>query len=856
MYDQSRIVARLLVIDDSGLIEPHLRSLEIDFEICQLFDILKQHQQRDVDLPAHSQRTSQAPSIFLVSAKSWRQIQNHSSIKIWRTGQLVIIIGAGNDTFVEPHQSNYLHCCDLNELNQKTLSQYGVIARQLETIQQLKHESHCYREMVDSCPDYVFVRDSQNRIVFANTALAGLHELKPKDMIGKTYAELTGDIEGGRQAAIQDKSILDTGKPYYQDEDFYQDESGAVQWNRVTKKRISNHDGCDHFILGVATDLTEWKKKETQLQESESRFRALYRRERILGNISDTISSTDDTNLMLQKVAELILALFETDRGGVLESDSTMIPLVKTAEGDIDLITALNSTSRKGKNHSTFSSEDSDSIIAAAIRSNSKEQITLYALKTRGGDAFTDQDSELLGTIANQCDLTLSKIDLHLKIEHQAYHDSLTGLPNRFNFERQLEHMLAESLNGHQQFGVVFLDLDGFKAINDTYGHLVGDKVLVEISRRLSIKVGTKGFLARMGGDEFSLILYNFISRDSVHEFSSILLNEITKVVPIDSHKFSISASIGISIYPFDGKGQSELMRRADSAMYHAKSAKIEKVSFFNKEIELQELRRQRLEADLALALHNGELELHYQPQIDLKTGMLCGFEALTRWQHTELGFIPPTEFIAVAEQSQLIFKLGDWVIDTAIQQTKQWQDQGHVVKTAINLSPRQCELDDFSERFIAKFKSLELDTTMLQVEVTESMLMNDLETVSQHLQALREHGLTVAIDDFGTGYSSLGYLQHLPLDILKIDRSFVGGMNVSNPENSLVGVITRMAHDLGLKIVVEGVEAEDQVNATVKLGCDIAQGWYFAKAMPAEQISSLLTQTDKLWLSVSDKAA
>jgi len=828
---------KLLVFDETGVIQDFLRACNWEFLELTLATFAE---------PEQFSPTVNTLYVALVSDNAETCRETIHAIALCEFEFAIVVVSKDRHSQSLMQGAIPFSVCLNSDISHQFIQQLFVIAEQATVIKQLRHESHCYREMVDSCPDYVFVRDKENKIVFANAAIAALHEIKPLEMVGKTYAELTGDVEGGKKSAIQDAEIFESGKPFYQHEDFYQDESGSIQWNRVSKKRIADSTGTNHFILGVATDLTEWKRKEVELQESENRYRVLYVREQVLGKISDTISGTSEIAPMLERVARMIPELFDTDIGGIENRDSRKRLVVSSEQGEVSLSSALEALADTQKNYAVFKGEDESSIAAASIKSDQNNEHTLYALRPFDVEPFTEQDAELLGAIGKQCLLSITKIALHKKIEHQANHDSLTGLPNRLQYEKSLKLQLSESEFASDAFSVVFLDLDGFKLINDSYGHLVGDKVLQLVAERFSFVTSGLGMLARMGGDEFSFLLPSCRTREEAQKFAESILQQLRQEIRISVQRFSVSASIGIALYPEDGSEISELMRRADSAMYHAKYASSDSVAFFNKEIEAREVRRLRLENDLASALNSDELELHFQPQINLTTRTLIGVESLSRWNHPELGFISPDEFIAIAEQSHLIHDLGWWVITTAFKQVKYWQECGYKLKTAINLSPKQFDQPEFTDDFIAKVEHYGISANSIEVEVTESTLMNDLDSVSQTLQVFRDRGISVAIDDFGTGYSSLGYLHHLPLDILKIDRSFVGAMNLSEPEKCLLGVISHMAKGFGLTTIVEGVETLEQVEATTSIGCDIAQGWYFARAMPAAEVEPLIRDAAK----------
>ncbi len=830
---------QLAIIDKTGRVARRLLQLSINFQRCcaRPFAAVPPNTVADGAPDPPDPRTA---NVLLVCEQTWSEIsQSATLLRVLTPFWVVTEQPPSNAQATGQHE--HVFFCHLDEIQHTNLQWFAMLSLQSRTIQRLSHESHCYREMVDACPDYVFIRDRQGRIVFANAALAGLHTLQPKDMIGQTYTQLTGDVAGGEQVFAEDLAIFKSGQPYYQHEDFYQDESGVTQWNRVSKKRIDNHDGSDHLILGVATDLTEWKKNEAQLQQSEARYRELYHHEQVLGKISELLSLTEDVESLLDQVAELIPGLFNTPHGGLLRQASSSALMVLTTSGRQPVSAVVHQSTPAIKSAGVFTTVNNESLIASAIVLDREHHWILYALRDTQLPPFELPDAELLCTVANQCRLMVSKIELHRKIKHQAYHDPLSSLANRLSFECELDRKLAIHANHQPFFAVVFFDLDGFKSINDTYGHLMGDRVLQAVSHRLSAVVGKQGFLARMGGDEFAIITHCCNDRDDARALAENILLHIKQEIRVDANRFSVGASIGIVCYPQDGVERAVLMRRADSAMYHAKADEHCHLAFFIQDIEAREQRRRHLEEELASALLNNTLSLHYQPQIDLTSGKVCGVEALSRWHHDTLGNIPPAEFVIVAEQSQLIGTLGDWVINTALQQARRWQHSGVPIKTAINLSPKQFERADFGKQLVELLCALEFDNRYLQVEVTESTLMSDLDRVIRELQVIRSAGVSVAIDDFGTGYSSLSYLQHLPLDVLKIDRSFVNNMDTDTPESSLISVITQMAKHLNLCTVVEGVETEAQYLATRQLGCDIAQGWFFYKAMSVADVTSLL---------------
>ncbi len=439
--------------------------------------------------------------------------------------------------------------------------------------------------------------------------------------------------------------------------------------------------------------------------------------------------------------------------------------------------------------------------------------------------------------VANQASVALAQFDLRQKIEHQAFHDALTGLPNRRLFENRLELALAQAERYGTIFATMFIDLDGFKHVNDTLGHEVGDELLLAVTKRLKERTRDSDTLARMGGDEFALIITNLRYKDDAIRVGQSYLALFQEIFEVAAHSLSVGASIGISLYPSDGQDLSSLLRHADSAMYQAKNAGKNSVCSFTQELADQAKERLDLENDLRKALEKNELELYYQPQICLQTGEQIGVEALLRWIHPDRGFISPIQFIPIAEETKLILPIGEWVLKEACRQTVAWQKKhGSSMQVAVNISAIQFDRFDFLNTVISALEETGLDPSYLELEVTETVLMQDVNIVIERLNELRSLGISIAIDDFGTGYSSLQYLQQLPLDKLKIDRSFINTIE-ANKGSALVETIVLLAKRFGLKILAEGIEDKEQLEFLESLGCDEAQGYYFSKPVPHTQV-------------------
>jgi diguanylate cyclase (GGDEF)-like protein/PAS domain S-box-containing protein len=434
------------------------------------------------------------------------------------------------------------------------------------------------------------------------------------------------------------------------------------------------------------------------------------------------------------------------------------------------------------------------------------------------------------------------------RLSYQAQHDALTGLPNRFLLEDRLQQAIAYANRHHSQIAVLLLDLDGFKYVNDTLGHQAGDQVLVEVSRRLRFNTRQADTLARIGGDEFCLVISDLTQSSDAMRVAQTYLDALRKPILIAERDYHISASIGISCYPEHGSEPEVLQQHADTAMYHAKFNGKNGFQVFTPEINAHLRERLELMGDLRKALDNEELRLEYQPQF-LADGELVGFEALLRWDHPERGTIPPAKFIPIAEETGLIVPIGKWVLDQACQQLAVWRRAGYErLRMAVNVSTLQFERQDWMQTISQALERNGLPPTALEVELTESVVMKNCERAAERLAQLRALGISSAIDDFGTGYSSLKYLQNLPIDTLKIDQSFVRNLDPLSDGQSGNGAIVRaivtLAQQLGLQVVAEGVETDAEFELLRRLGCDLVQGYLFAKPMRVEACDLFLSKS------------
>lgn len=426
----------------------------------------------------------------------------------------------------------------------------------------------------------------------------------------------------------------------------------------------------------------------------------------------------------------------------------------------------------------------------------------------------------------------------------QANHDPLTNLPNRKLLRQRIELAIQRAERQRRQIAVLFIDLDRFKNVNDTMGHSVGDALLIEAARRMSALLRPSDTLARWGGDEFVLLVEEDVSVANVSGLADKLLDVFRQSLMVEVHEIDITTSIGVSLYPDNAGDVDSLLSQADMAVYQAKDEGRNGLQFYEARFGVDVEERMKLEVALRRVVKRGELLLHYQPQIDLDSGRLIGVEALLRWQHPELGIVPPARFIPIAEDVGAIHEIGDWVLEEACRQFSAWRNAGvEVPRIAVNLSAQQIEritLLATMERLLGQYG---LKPTELELEVTESSLMRKVESVGRVLDGLRALGLQLSVDDFGTGYSSLSYLKRLPVQRLKIDRSFVQDIGLDANDESLVRAITALGHSLSLELVAEGVEREEQLAFLRKVGCEYAQGYFFARPMTADGVAEFVAR-------------
>jgi diguanylate cyclase (GGDEF)-like protein/PAS domain S-box-containing protein len=465
------------------------------------------------------------------------------------------------------------------------------------------------------------------------------------------------------------------------------------------------------------------------------------------------------------------------------------------------------------------------------------------------GLAVRDKSGKVYRMAGSQTDITERKV-AEQQMLHDAFHDALTGLPNRALFTDRLQHRLlqaAKQRRSDYMFAVLFLDLDRFKIINDSLGHLVGDRLLVAVSQRLAQSLRPGDTVARLGGDEFAILLEDLTDREQTERITERLQKELLSPFFIEGQEVFTTASIGVALSSGDYEGPEDMIRDADIAMYQAKAKGKAHHEVFEPGMYTSAVARLHLETDLRRAVDHGEFVLHYQPILELNSGRLVGFEALVRWMHPVRGIVYPMEFIPLAEETGLIFQMGEWILNEACRQLRVWQAQyqAHtMLKMSLNISGRQFLQTDLPQKIRQALERNALDPCSLTLEITESMIMEDMDSAAEMLKQLQIMGVHIHIDDFGTGYSSLSYLQRFPVNALKIDRSFIDKMDIDEEHLEIVKAIISLASNLKLDLIAEGLEKNDQLLQLKELKCMYGQGYLLSRPMDAAAAQSWMEKT------------
>ncbi|MGZ4959084.1 MAG: EAL domain-containing protein [Methylomonas sp.] len=686
------------------------------------------------------------------------------------------------------------------------ICQYRDVTAERRAERALKQKEYYQRALLDNIPHAIWLKDRDCRFLAVNQEFAKIFGAdSPDDLVGKTDFDIA-PAEQAEAYRADDRRVQTSREKLFVNEIIT--DRGEPKWFETYKAPVIDEQGQLLGTVGFASDITERRKAEENL-----RLAAL-----VYENSSQAMLVTDaDNNILSANPAFTAMTGYAAD-----EVIGTNPRILRSGEHDAAFYQAMwHALNTTGVWHGEIKNRRKNGEIYI-------EELTINTIFDRNGQPRR--------RVALSSDITQRK-QTEEQIWRQANFDPLTGLPNRNMFRNSLEVEIKKAHRTGQSFALLFIDLDRFKEVNDALGHEMGDHLLKETAHRLQTCIRESDTVARLGGDEFTIILSELDHIDDCERIAESLLQKLSSPFRLGSELAYVSASIGITLYPADSTDLSQLLKNADQAMYAAKNQGRNGYNFFTKDLQRSLKERADLLGDLRNALPDHQFELYYQPVIELATGSVQKAEALLRWRHPSRGLIGPAEFISLAEETDLIVEIGDWVFRSAARQVAQWRTTIHPeFQISINKSPAQFHSPRHAlPHWFDYLKELQLDGQSIVVEITEGLLLDANLAVLDHLLAFRDAGMQVAIDDFGTGYSALSYLKKFDIDYLKIDQSFIRNLAPDSSDFVLCEAIVIMAHKLGLKVIAEGMETEQQRNLLISIGCDYGQGYLFAKPLPAE---------------------
>jgi diguanylate cyclase (GGDEF)-like protein/PAS domain S-box-containing protein len=669
--------------------------------------------------------------------------------------------------------------------------------------QNLEQKHALLNTVVSQSPIVIWAVDEKG--IFTLSEGKGLTDLglKPGEVVGASVFELykdNPDIIRNCQQALQGKAINSVihaaGRSYHS-----------------SFNPVKNKDGRISGVIGVSNDITELVKIEEQM--------------RILSSA-------------LEQTADLVLI---TNVAGVIEYVNPAFEKTTGYQRD-EVIGKTPKVLQSGKHEPGFYQRLWETILRGEVFSevfiNTRKDGSTY-YEEKHITPIRDQQNRITHFIATGKDIS-ERMRVQERLQYMAHHDALTKLPNRNLFLDRLRQAMARARWHKRLIAVMFLDLDRFKTINDSLGHNIGDQLLVQLTQRLSSGVRAGDTIARFGGDEFAILLDDIASEKDISQLAKKILDAMVPAFVIQGRELYMTASIGVSIFPNDGEDSESLLRNADVAMYRAKDLGRNNYQFYSNEMSARAFERLTLENSLRHALKRMEFSLLYQPQMEIRSRRLVGVEALLRWQHPELGQILPSDFVPLLEETGLIIEVGEWVLQTALKQASLWHRAGYdFFKVSINLSSRQFNNHEFIASLQSTIQNTGLDPRLIELELTESMLMRNASKTISALNTLHQLGISIAVDDFGTGYSSLNYLRRFPISTLKIDRSFLRDVIEDSDDRAITTAIIVMAQSLNLVVIAEGVETEEQIGFLETLDCHQIQGNVCSAPVEASVISKML---------------
>ncbi|MFD0698193.1 EAL domain-containing protein [Paenibacillus sp. GCM10027628] len=670
----------------------------------------------------------------------------------------------------------------------------------------MKNKLQLYARVFYKVMESIMITDSGGVILSVNPAFSATTGYTEEEAVGQTPRILYSGIQETAFYIHMWAKIHETGS--WQGEIWNRKKNGELYLEWLTISTVRDEHGKISNYVGIFLDITERKKAEEKLQLHA----------RVFETASEGIMITDTKGTILSVNPAFTETTGYTEDEALGQTPRMLHSGVQDAEFYIHMWASIHETG--GWQGEIWNQRKNGEVYP--------EWLTINAVRNEN-----DNISNYVGIFTDITERKLTEENL----KYLAHYDVLTGLPNRFLFHDRLNHAILQAQRQKKWVALMFIDLDHFKLINDSLGHAVGDQLLQKASKRLKSCVRTKDTVSRLGGDEFTVILPDIQKTEDALPVARKILEELALPFFVEEHELFITASIGISIYPLNGDDGDTLIKHADSAMYRAKEQS-NNYQMYTTDMNATFVRKMQLENGLRKALEKEQLAIVYQPQMDIRTGQITGVEALLRWQHPELGMVSPNEFIQIAEENGQIDEIGAWVLRKVCEQNKVWQLAGYPpIKCAINLSPRQFKNKNLIETVKRILQETGLSPSYLCFEITERISIHRIESVLAVLHGLKEIGVELAIDDFGKGHSALSYLKRYPIDILKVDKYFVQDIETDLGNASIAKAIIDMAHGLGIRVIAEGVETENQLTFLKKLHCDSIQGYWLSRPLPPEEI-------------------
>ncbi len=741
---------------------------------------------------------------------------------------IVIMTGLADEEFaleaIKAGADDYLMKGQINDFLLGRTIRYTRERKRAEEAARASEEQ--YRIVTEAAQDAILTIDDESTIVFANPATERIFGRPLKELLGSPLTQFMPErYRAAHREAVQRAARTGERKfPLGAVLEMPGLHESGVEVPLEISYGMFNKDGR-FFFIGIVRDITERKRTEETIRRRD----AILKQAGQMANLGAwEMEIVDPGNIGAGRLSwsDEAFRIFGYEPGSIEVSK----PLFHERMHPDDRAKVIEALKRAVNREEPFSIEH------RIVRPDGTERIVWQ----RAEIAF-DEDNKPLRIVGAVQDITDRK-QAEETIRYQSYHDLMTGLPNRDQLLIRLRLELAQHEKNRKKLAVLHIDLDRFRTINDTLGHAVGDKVIVAVTEILRQLIRRNDTLARIGSDEFIILLADLERVEEAAMFGQRLVSTMRHPLTVDGHELYTTASVGMSIYPGDGSAAETLLKNADIAVSSVKEWGRNNFQFFNPALNRRTVERLLLESSLRQSLERGEIEVRYQPQIDIKSGKMIAVEALSRWRHPELGLLEPSQFIPVAEEIGFISSIDNWVLRTAAAQSRSWIDAGFPpLCMTVNISAHQFQQPSFIQTVKGILKDTGLDPSYLDIEITESTAMRDIDRSVPHLKGLHELGISLSIDDFGTGYSSLNYLKRFPVHKLKIDKSFIHGITEDRNDQAIVRAVIAMGHNLGMTVIAEGVETKEQYEFLKTADCDEVQGFLFSEPVPADQVRMLL---------------